>query len=187
MTAVDVTTGFNKMATVDGPSRSFQAQQLKARANTVQANLTSQISTDDDAFHHLAVQLNMIDTLGQRDGSCGATSESTNSPTKKYSPDLTTAAAAAATIDLVHYSGLGGNIDNIEAASNKYFELPETEEESPENPLQQKRERHTSTGDVPMPSVLKATGVCARLDYPRVNITGKKDMSDFAGVSFIIV
>ena len=37
----------------------------------------------------------------------------------KYSPDLTT--AAAVTIDLVHYSGLGGSIDNIEAASNKYF------------------------------------------------------------------
>ena len=34
-----------------------------------------------------------------------------------------------------------------------------------------------------MPSVLKATGVCARLDNPRVNITGKRDMSDFAGVS----
>ena len=181
MTEVDVTTGFNEMATVDGPPHSFQAQQLKARANTVPANLTLQMSTDDDVFHHLAVQLNLIDTLGHRDGSRAATPELTNSPTKKYSPDLTT--AAAATIDLVHYSGLGGSIDNIEAASNKFFELPETEEEGPEDPLQQKRERNTSTGDVPMPSVLKATGVCARLDYPRVNITGKRDMSDFAGVS----
>ncbi|XP_065905926.1 uncharacterized protein [Dysidea avara] len=62
MTEVDVTTEFNKMATVDGPPHSFQAQQLSARANTVPTNLTSQMSTDDDAFHHLAVQLNLIDT-----------------------------------------------------------------------------------------------------------------------------
>jgi len=87
----------------------------------------------------------------------------------------------------VYYSGIGGSINNTEAASNKCFELPETEEESPEDPLQEKRERHTSTGDVPIASVLEATGVCARLDYPRVNITGKKDMSDFAGVSCFII
>ena len=174
MTEVNVTTGFNKMATVDGPPHSFQAQ-VRVRANTVPANLTSQMSTDDDTFHLLAVQLNLIDTVGHRVGSCGATPELTSSPTMKYSPDLTT---AAGTIDLVHYSGLGGSTDNIETASNKYFALPETEEESPEDPLQQKRERHTLTGDVLIPSVLKATGVCARLDYPRINITGKKDMSD---------
>ena len=119
MTEVDDTTGFNKMATVDGPPHSFQAR-LRARANTVPTNLTSQMSTDDDAFHHLAVQLNLIDTSGHRDGSRGATPKLTSSPTIKYSPDLTTAAAAA-TIDLVHYSGLGGSIDNMEAASNKYF------------------------------------------------------------------
>ena len=135
------------------------------------------MSTDDDTFHLLAVQLNLIDTLGHRNGSHVATPELTSSPTMKYSPDLTT---AAGTIDLVHYSGLGGSIDNIETASN---ELPETEEESPEDPLQQKKERNTSTGDVLIPSVLKATGVCARLDYPRVNITGKMDTSDFAGIS----
>ena len=181
VTEVDVTAGFDKMATFDGPAHSFRLQQLKARANTVPVNMTPNVSTDDDAFHHLAVQLNRIDTLGHRDGSRAATPELPHSPTKKFSPDLTT--SAAATIDLAHYSGMGGSIDNIEAASNKYFELPETEEESPEDPLQEKRERHTSTGDVPMPSVLQATGVCARLDYPRVNITGKRDMSDFAGVS----
>jgi len=175
-TQVDATARFDKMTTVHSPPHSFKTQQLKARANTVPINMMS--STDDDVFHHLAVQLNRIDTLGHRDGSRAATPELSSSPNKIYSPD-----PAAASIDLVHYSGIGGSIDNIEAASNKYFELPETEEESPEDPLQEKRERHTSTGDVPMPSVLKATGVCARLDYPRVNITGKNDMSDFAGVS----
>ena len=41
--------------------------------------------------------------------------------------------------------------------------------------------------DVPIASVLESTGVCARLDYPRVNITGKKDVNDFAGVSCFIV
>jgi len=76
--------------------------------------------------------------LGHRDGSWAATLELSNSPTKKYSPDLTTSAAAS--IDLVHYSGIGGSVDYIEAASNKYFKLPETEVESPEDPLQEKRE-----------------------------------------------
>ena len=84
----------------------------------------------------------------------------------------------------MYYSGIGESIDNIGAALN---ELPETEDESPEDPLQEKREQHTLTGVVLMASVLGATSVCARLDYPRVNITGKKDMSDFAGVSCFIV
>ena len=48
--------------------------------------------------------------------------------------------SAAANIDLVYYSDIGGSNDNIEAASNKYFELLETEEESPEDPLQEKTE-----------------------------------------------
>ena len=131
------------------------------------------------------VQLNVIDTLGHRDGSRAATPELPHSPTKKCSPDLTT--SAAATIDLAHYSGMGGSIDSIEAASNKYFELPETEEESPEDPLQEKRERHSSTGDMLMPSELQATGVYTRLDYPRVNITGKRDMSDFCRRKFVCI
>ena len=55
---------------------------------------------------------------------------------------------------------MGGSIDNIETAYKKYFELPGTEEKSPEDPLQEKRERHSSTGEVLMPSMLQATGVC---------------------------
>ena len=120
----------------------------------------------------------MIDTLGHRDGSRAATPEFLHSPIKKCSSDLTT--FSAATIDLEYYSGMGGSIDSIEATTLSYCTVPETEAE---DPLQKKRDGHSSTGDVPMPSVLLATGVCARLDYFRVNITGKRDMNDFAGVS----
>ena len=84
-----------------------------------------------------------------------------HSPTKKFSPDLTT--SAAATIDLAHYSGMGGSLDNIEAASNKYFELQY---------LRQRLRAHCRRRE-------RGT----RLDYLHLNITGKRDMNDFVSVS----
>lgn len=175
-----------KMETIDLPAKglpvkSFQVQQMKARRNTMPGNLGSQISTDDEAFHNLAVQLNMIDNnyLAHRDGSRGGTPE-LHSPMKKQSPE-------PGMIDLAHYSGMSGGSIETEAPSNKYFEFSGALEgdDSPEEPLPEKRERQTSTRE--SPKYLKTTGICARLDYPRVKITGKNDITDFAGVSIIYI
>lgn len=165
-----------KMDNVDMPLRSFKVQQLKARSNTVPTKMNSQMSADDEVFHHLAMQLSMIDNLAQRDRSRSATPE-LHSPTKSQSPDPT------GVIDLSQYSGMAPTSIEAEAPSNKYFEFSGAmmEEDSPEEPLPQKRERQASTGE--SPALLEATGVCARLDYPRVHITGKKSIADFAGVS----
>ena len=165
-----------RMDSVDMPAKSFQVQQLKARSNTVPSKLnTSQMSADDEVFHHLAMQLNMIDNLAQRERSRSGTPEFL-SPTKRQSPDPT------GVIDLSQYSGMAPSSIETEAASNKYFEFSgAVEEDSPEEPLPEKRERHASTGE--SPAMLKASGVCARLDYPRVQITGNRSIADFAGVS----
>ena len=162
---------------VDAPLRSFKVQQMKARSNTVPAKMNSQMSADDEVFHHLAVQLSMIDNLAQRDGSRSGTPE-LHSPTKRQSPDPT------GVLDLSHYSGMAASSIEAEAPSNKYFEFSgAVEEDSPEEPLPEKRERHTSLGD--SPALLKSTGVCTRLDYPRVQITGRKSISDIVGVSTV--
>ena len=164
------------MDNVDIPLKSFKVQQLKARSNTVPAKLNSQMLADDEVFHHLAMQLNMIDTLAQRERSRSNTPE-LHSPTKGQSPDPT------GVIDLSQYSGMAPSSIEAEAPSNRYFEFSGAmmEEDSPEEPLPEKRERQASTGESPV--LLKTTGVCARIDYPRVHITGKKSIADFAGVS----
>ena len=166
------------MDATDTPLKSFKVLQGKARSNTVPSRLNHQMSADDEVFHHLAVQLSMIDNLAQRDGSRSGTPELySHSPTKGQSPD-----PSGVNIDLAHYSGMAPSSIEAEAPSNKYFEFSgAVEEESPEEPLPEKRERQASTGD--SPALLKVTGVCARLDYPRVQITGKKNIADFAGVS----
>ena len=168
----------NRMDAIDTPLKSFKVLQGKARSNTVPSRLNHQMSADDEVFHHLAVQLSMIDNLAQRDGSRSGTPELySHSPTKGQSPD-----PSGVNIDLAHYSGMAPSSIEAEAPSNKYFEFSgAVEEESPEEPLPEKRERQASTGD--SPALLKVTGVCARLDYPRVQITGKKNIADFAGVS----
>ena len=170
----------NRTDAMDIPMKSFKMQQSKARSNTVPSKLNHHTSVDDEVFHHLAVQLSMIDNLAQRDGSRSGTPElHSHSPTKGQSPDPT-----GVNIDLAHYSGMAPSSVEAEAPSNKYFEFSGAmEEESPEEPLPEKRERQASIGD--SPALLKLTGVCARLDYPRVKITGKNSIADFAGVSTI--
>lgn len=134
-------------------------------------------SCDDDVFHHLAMQLSLIDNLAHRDGSKPTTPELIHSPTKRYSPD-------PAALDLTQYSGIAKGVTGTEAASNAFFEYHGAgDDHSPDELLpSETRQRNTSTGE--LPSVLKATGVCVRLEYPRVKITGEKDMADFAGVSY---
>ena len=123
-------------------------------------------SSDDDVFHHLAKQLSIIDNLAHRDNS------------KPTSPE-------PAAIDLTQFSGITTNMTNTEAASNKYFEYHGAiDDHSPEEILPSDKRRNTATGEIP--SVLKATGVCIRLEYPRVKITGEKDIADFAGVSYVV-
>ena len=135
-------------------------------------------SDDNDVFHHLAQQLSMIDNLAHRDSSKPTTPELIHSPTARFSPD-------PAAIDLSQYSGIATGVANTEAASNKYFEYHgAVDDHSPEELIPSAIEKRASTGDIP--SMLKATGVCIRLDYPRVKITGDKDKADLAGVSEII-
>ena len=166
-----------RMDSTDLPLKSFKVQQLRARSNTVPSKLNRQMTADDEVFHHLAVQLSMIDTIAQRDGSRSGTPE-LHSPAKGQSPDPT------GVIDLAQYSGMAPSSVEAEAPSNKYFEFSgAVEEDSPEEPLPEKRERQASTGE--SPALLQATGVCARLDYPRVHITGKKSIADFVGVSSV--
>ena len=135
-------------------------------------------STDNDVFHHLAKQLSMIDNLAvrDRDNSKPTTPELIHSPATRYSPD-------PAAIDLTQYSGIANGVSDTEAASNKYFEYHgAVNDHSPEELLpSETRQRNTSTGDIP--SVLQTTGVCMKLDYPRLKITGEKDIADLAGVS----
>lgn len=135
-------------------------------------------STDNDVFHHLAKQLSLIDNLAVRDreNSKPTTPELIHSPAARYSPD-------PAAIDLTQYSGIANGVNDNEAASNKYFEYHgAVDDNSPEELLpSETRKRNTSTGEIP--SVLQATGVCMKLDYPRVKITGEKDIADLAGVS----
>ena len=137
------------------------------------------LSSDDHVFHHLAMQLSMIDNLAHRDSSRPTTPELIHSPAARFSPD------PAATIDLTQYSGIVAGVTDTEAASNKYFEYHgAVDDHSPEELMPseiEKRNRNTSTGEIS--SVLKNAGVCMRLDYPRVKITGEKDIADFAGVS----
>ena len=132
-------------------------------------------STDNDVFHHLAKQLSMIDSLAVIN-SRPTTPELIHSPAARYSPD-------PAAIDLTQYSGITNGVNDTEAASNKYFEYHgAANDNSPEELLpSETRKRNTSTGEIP--SVLQATGVCMKLDYPRVKITGEKDIADLAGVS----
>jgi len=114
----------NRMDTVDMPMKSFYVQKLKARSNTIPTKLNSQMSTDDEVFHHLAMQLSMIDNLAHRDGSRSGTPEM-HSPTKGQSPDPV--------IYLAHYSGMSASSIEAEVPSNKYFEYSgAAEEESPE-------------------------------------------------------
>jgi len=61
----------------------------------------SVVSTDDEVFHHLTVQLNMTDTLGH---------------SRAATPKL---------LCLVYYSGIKGTINNIQAASIRRFEAKE--------------------------------------------------------------
>lgn len=135
-------------------------------------------SSDDDVFHHLAMQLSMIDNLAHRDSSKPPTPELIHSPAARFSPD-------PAAIDLTQYSGIAAGVTDTEAASNKYFEYHgAVDDHSPEELMPseiEKRQRNTSTGEIS--SVLKNAGVCMRLDYPRVKITGEKDIADLAGVS----
>lgn len=170
-----------RMDTVDLSPKSFKVQQLRARSNTMPSKLNSSMSTDDEAFHNLAVQLSMIDSMAQRDGSRSGTPERFSPTNRQMSPD------PAGVIDLAHYSGMSASSVEAEAPSNKYFEFSgAVEEESPEEPLPEKqREKQLSTGD--SPGLLKATGVCSRIDYPRVNITGKKDITDFSGVNLVYI
>ena len=136
-------------------------------------------SSDDDVFHHLAMQLSLIDNLAHRDSSKPTTPELIHSPAARFSPD------PAAAIDLTQYSGIATSVTNTEVASNKYFEYHGAiDDHSPEELMPseiEKRQRNTSTGEIS--SVLKSAGVCMRLDYPRVKITGEKDIADLAGVS----
>lgn len=136
-------------------------------------------SSDDDVFHHLAMQLSLID-IGHRDGSKPATPEPTHSPINRYSPD-------PATIDLTQYSGIATNITSTEAASNKYFEYSRViDDNSSEEVLpSEKRQRSTLTAEN-INSVQRSSGICTKLEYPRVKITGEKDIADFAGVSIIV-
>lgn len=132
-------------------------------------------SSDNDVFHHLAKQLSMIDSLAvrDRDTSKPTTPELIHSPATRYSPD-------PAAIDLTQYSGIATSVNETEAASNKYFEYHgAVDDRSPEELLPP--ERNASSSD--LSSVLKATGICMKLDYPRVKITGEKDKADLAGVS----
>ena len=152
------------------PFKSFKVQQLKAR-NKIPTKLNSQMLADDEVFHHLAMQLSMIDNLAQRDHSRSATPE-LHSPTKSQSPDPT------GVIDLSQYSGMAPTSIEAKVPSNRYFEFSGA---MIEEPLPEKREKQASTGQ--SPALLKTTGVCARLDYPRVHITSKKSIADFAGVS----
>ena len=135
-------------------------------------------TTDDDVFHHLAKQLSMIDNMAirerDRDNACSkpTTPELIHSPAMRYSPD-------PAAIDLIQYSGIANSVTDTEAASNTYFEYHgAVDDNSPEELLPS--EKRQTKGDIP--SVLKATGVCMKLDYPRVKITGEKDIADLAGV-----
>ena len=149
-----------------------------ASKNHLPNGLKAASSCDDDVFHHLAMQLSMIDNLAHRDSSRPTTPEIIHSPAARFSPD-------PAAIDLIQYSGIAAGVTDTEAASNKYFEYHgAVDDHSPEELMPseiEKRQRNTSTGEIS--SVLKNVGVCMRLDYPRVKITGEKDIADLAGVS----
>jgi len=171
---VYVSPEINKKVQLDLPVDTHTSSYHKSHSTGLQNG--PKMPSSDDVFHHLAVQLSLIDNLAHRDGSKPTTPELINSPTKRYSPD-------PAAIDLAQYSGIATSVTDREAASNKYFEYSgAVDDHSPEElPPSDKRQRNTSLGEIP--SALTAAGVCARLDYPRVKITGEKDIADFAGVS----
>ena len=173
-TSVDRGSEINKKDQFDLPVDGHASKHhLSSLPNGLKAS-----SSDDDVFHHLAMQLSIIDNLAHRDTSKPTTPELMHSPAARFSPD-------PAAIDLTQYSGIAAGVTDTEAASNKYFEYHgAVDDHSPEELMPseiEKRQRNTSTGEIS--SMLKNVGVCMRLDYPRVKITGEKDIADLAGVS----
>ena len=168
----------NKKDQLDLPVDSVNGPRIKNHMIALPNGSRTSSPDDNDVFHHLAKKLSLIDNLAHRDSSKPTSPELIHSPTARFSPDPTA-------IDLSQYSAIATGVINTEAASNKYFEYHgAVDDRSPEELIPSRIEKGTSTGDIS--SMLKATGVCVRLDYPRVKITGEKDKADLAGVSEII-